>query len=66
MLKDQGITVRFAARSWNVPLNRTIDWPRGLTWSPIHRVVGASFSGLKRLEREADYSPPFSAGFKNM
>jgi hypothetical protein len=36
----------------------------GLTQSPIQRIPGALFLGVKRPGREADHSPPFSAEVK--
>jgi hypothetical protein len=36
------------------------------TQPPIQWVPGALFPGVKRLGREADYSPPSSAGMKKI
>jgi hypothetical protein len=60
-LGDRGSRVRFPAESGNFSLHHRVQ----PTQPPIQRVPGTVSLGVKRQGREADHSPPSSAGVKN-
>jgi hypothetical protein len=62
-LDDRGSRVRFPVGVWNFSLRQHVQKALGL-FQTIKRVTGALSLGVKRLEREADRSPPSSAEVK--
>jgi hypothetical protein len=63
-LDDRGSRVRFPAGAGNFFLTTTSRTALGPTQSHIQWVPGALSLEVKRLGREADHSPPSSAGVK--
>jgi hypothetical protein len=64
LLDDRVSRVRFPAGAGNFSLHRRVQNGSGV--HPASYPLGArgSFPGVKRLGREADHSPPFSADVK--